>query len=192
MNAHVETCAMAVRARSSQSGGWRRRKGANGSGDPLAIILADHDAQRQMCERLRAIAHAGFLGAEDARALHKHLKEHLPRHHRDEDEALFPLLRERALPEDGLDEVLARLHRDHVYSSRAADEFMPIFAPLSSDQTRAIDLETSAKILRFVGRELRHLAIENAVVLVIAQVRLSKADLAQIARRMSGGATGEP
>lgn len=191
MNAPVRACAMAGRARSSQPGGSRGRKCVDAYGDPLAIILADHDLQRQICERLRAVAHAGFLGAEDARTLSCHLRVHLPRHHRDEDEALFPLLRERALPEDGLDEVLEQLHRDHDYSSRVANEFMPIFAPLSAGETRTIDLETSAKILRFVGRELRHLAIENAVVLVIAQVRLSKADLAQIARRMSGDNTEE-
>ena len=104
----------------------------------------------------------------------------------DEEEDLFPLLRRRALPEDEIENVLGRLsaeHRTDATQSQVVRERLE--AALIAQRAPALDPEVKSVLLTFARHELRHLALENAVVLPIARLRLTAADLTALSRRLA-------
>lgn len=151
---------------------------------PLDFILAEHDRHRRACNLLKRIARLGCVNRDQVLALEEFLAGDLARHHDDEDEILFPVLRKRALPEDELDEVLLRLEDDHRKSYPLVQDILTFLGSVPEGTERPVPSPVAAAILRYVAREQRHLAIENAVVMAIAQVRLTKSDLATMSRLM--------
>lgn len=151
---------------------------------PLAYILADHDRHRRACEMLRRIAKCHSVVKSDVAALKSFLAEDVTRHHDDEDEVLFPALRKRALPEDELDPVLLRLEQDHRDSYPLLQDILGFLDTVAEGVGSTVTPSVAAVLLRYAAREIRHLAIENAVVMAIAEVRLARADLAAMSRLM--------
>lgn len=151
---------------------------------PLDYILADHDRHRGICQRLREIARLGHIQGDEVASLSTYLTTGLTQHHDDEDEILFPALRRRALPEDELESVLSRLEDDHQRSHALVKSILDFFESAGPAQNVPVPQHLIAVILRYSAREYRHLAIENAVVMTIAQVRLTKSDLAAMSRQM--------
>ncbi|MCA0401592.1 MAG: hemerythrin domain-containing protein [Proteobacteria bacterium] len=151
---------------------------------PLAYILADHDRHRRACEVLRRIAKGQPVSQACIGVLKSYLADDVARHHDDEDEVLFPALRRRALPEDELSEVLLRLERDHRESYAILQDILNFLDAAATDGDVAVTPTVAAVILRYTAREIRHLAIENAVVMSIAEVRLTRTDLAAMSRLM--------
>ena len=150
--------------------------------DPLEHILADHSRQRSATAALRRFSETGSASRADAAALGRFLTLDMQVHHQDEDEALFPALSRRALPEDNLPDCLARLAEEH---RRADDSRAVILAALSRDgDPIAFAQPVRAAMLRHARAEQRHLAIENSVVLPLARVRLTRGDLRTISASM--------
>ena len=136
---------------------------------PLEFIFADHHRQRQAALMLNLIAAGGFE-ENGVRNLIKFLNEDFARHIADEELGFFPLLRERCLPEDKIDALIARLvdeHKDDESHGGAA-------ITLLENRLAGHDLneKEKEKISAFAEHILQHLAVENAVLLPIARVRM--------------------
>lgn len=152
--------------------------------DPLGLIDADHARQRAVCRVLRQLSIANRVDRELARDVANFLIHELPLHHRDEDEDLFPLLARRAFPEDGLAPILAQLAGDHIESCATARKIAAALSSPAEKPTMAVDRESAELARDYAASEQRHLAIENAIVMVIARKRLKAGDLQAMSRSM--------
>ena len=154
---------------------------------PLDVIRAEHDRQFVLCGQLIELAAKRRLGPliEGSEALLAYLVEDLPLHCRDEEEAMFPLLRRRCLPEDGIESVLAELDKDH-----AAERFLAAHLVIDL-KSIAIEGKSDSparlfETLRvFAEGQIRHLTWENRSVMPLAEIRLRPEDLVEIGRSMA-------
>ncbi len=152
--------------------------------DPLDYIFADHFRHRRVCAALRGFAAEGGALVRDAEAVSRFLRRDLFWHHDDEDDDLFPLLRQRAQPEDDLNAALDRLGEDHRRSEGMVEAITAVLAAPARDGTVRIDRKTRVAMNAFAAAEHRQLAIENGIVLAIARIRLTRADLARMSAAM--------
>jgi hemerythrin-like domain-containing protein len=153
--------------------------------EPLDYILADHVRQRAVCTLLRSFIVAKRAKAEDARLVLDYLKHDLELHHADEEKDLFPMLRRRALPEDELDKVLDRLAEDHRRSEALIADIKRHLSQAAVNGEVPLRAPAREALEAYAAAEHRHLAIENAVVMTIAGVRLNRGDLRMLGRNMA-------
>ena len=152
--------------------------------DPLAYILAAHQRQRAVCNRLRGFALAHHVPRREADRMTAYLTEDLRLHQEDEDLDLYPALRRRALPADGLGMTLARLEAEHRQGAALAEHIAEALTASPAAAEVPLDAAAAEAMQAYAASELRHLAIENAVVLALARIRLKRPDLKTISRRM--------
>lgn len=152
--------------------------------EPLDFVSADHFRQRSLCRVLQSFARSRHVPRECADKITAFLTHDLSLHHQDEDADLFPTLRKRAEPEDGLSTILARLSDDH---REASPLVLEIVAALSVKPKRggiSISAAAAETMFAYVEGEQRHLSVEAGIVLVIARKRLTTADLRELSRSM--------
>ncbi len=141
---------------------------------PLDFIFADHRRQRQAALMLNMVA-AGDFEERGMRDLIKFLKDDFVRHIADEELGFFPLLRERCLPEDKIGPLIARLVDEHKDDESCGATVTGLL------ENRLAGHELGDKdrrdITAFAEHILQHLAVENAVLLPIARVRMDDASL---------------
>ena len=99
---------------------------------PLEYIFADHHRQRQAALMLNMIA-VGEFEERGARNLISFLKKDFARHIADEELGFFPLLRERCLPEDKIDPLIARLVDEHKYDESQGSTVINCWKIVSQD-----------------------------------------------------------
>jgi hemerythrin-like domain-containing protein len=154
--------------------------------DPLDVIAHAHAIQVQICDAMERIAD-GLPDDIDRRlcaSVASCLQFDLPLHHHDEETALFPLLRQRAHPDDGIEEILDRLESEHSSDTDFAAEIAESLEQLGQGQ-RAANPDMLGYMLRgFFERYRRHVHWENTLVMPIARLRLTGDDLAQLAAAM--------
>lgn len=151
---------------------------------PLAYILADHHRHRALCSALEAL---GEQSPPDAKLLTQvlhHLETEMARHRADEEEDLFPLLRARARDED-IERVLALLVREHRQDEIDTRIIAEGLTECRDQNAASLDLDLCERIRLFVRRQRRHLAVENAIVMPLAEARLGPADRRLIAENMA-------
>lgn len=166
------------------SGGFLVRKGHDASRDPIELVHAEHLLMREALDAIdRLILEPDGLGSEAALEPYSYLRDEYLAHHLDEDEALFPLLRQRAEPEDRLDEILDRLEQDHQTGHDLIGAVLSILKRIVDDGAAPSDREFEA-LRFFCASERRHLIVENAIVLPLARARLTRADLDAIYDKM--------
>lgn len=155
--------------------------------NPLDLIASDHAMQVQMCDAMERIAD-GLPEEVDRRLCAQVaacLQFDLPLHHHDEETSLFPLLRQRALPEDGLDQILERLAQEHSSDNDFASEIAEALETLSQGG-RPANPEMLGYMLRgFFERYRRHIHWENTLVMPLARLRLTCDDLDVLKAQMS-------
>jgi hemerythrin-like domain-containing protein len=154
--------------------------------EPLDWFFAEHYRHRQLCRMIEEVAASPNFNAGPISQIIDFIRYDLALHIIDEEEDLFPLLRRRALPEDEIENVLGRLsaeHRTDATQSQVVRERLE--AALIAQRAPALDPEVKSVLLTFARHELRHLALENAVVLPIARLRLTAADLTALSRRLA-------
>ena len=160
--------------------------GATLSRNPLDVIAHDHEVQVQLCDAMEHIAD-GLPDDVDRRLCARVaacLQYDLPLHHQDEESGLFPLLRSRALPTDGIDEILDRLTDEHVTDTDYASEISEALETLGQGG-KVANAEMVGYMLRgFFERYRRHVHWENALVMPLARLRLTPKDLEALAARM--------
>ena len=154
--------------------------------NPLDMIAHAHALQVQMCDAMERIAD-GLPDEVDRRLctqVASCLKFDLPLHHRQEETALFPLLRERALPQDGLMDIIDRLASEHCADTDFALEIAEVLEHLGQGG-RAANPDMLGYMLRgFFERYRRHVYWENMLIMPIARLRLTQEDLGVLASRM--------
>lgn len=151
---------------------------------PLDFIQAGHLRHRAYCAMLGQFVLQRQASRDNADRMTAFLTADLALHYADEDEDLFPALRRRALPEDDLGAVLARLGEDHRRQTGMAESIAASLSRNPATDIVRLDTSTVEGIQAYVASENRHLAIENAVVLTIAGVRLNRNDLKAMSRAM--------
>ncbi len=148
---------------------------------PLGYFYAANRRQRRFCAELTAATQAPDVLAPALKALAIDLAEDFQRLEGAE-KLLFKLLRRRAEPEDDFSRILGILASDHD-TDRALH--LELGAALCAYVESTADRVTLATLVeRFVARKLRTIALENAVVLPIARLRLKPADLRQLAANL--------
>jgi hemerythrin-like domain-containing protein len=156
---------------------------------PLEFLLADHHRQRSLCHLLDGLADAAAPDAAIVDTAIGYIEQDLALHIIDEEEDLFPLLRRRARPEDDVERVLGLLSREHVEDDRLAGLILSGLcrSGLGGGAGTPDDLtsECRAALRAFARRQRRHIAVENAIVMPLAELRLSAKDRAGLARRMA-------
>jgi len=155
--------------------------------NPLDMIASAHALQVQMCDAMERIAD-GLPDEVDRRLcaqVASCLQFDLPLHHHDEEEGLFPLLMKRARPEDGLDQILARLASEHSSDNDFASEIAEALETLGQGG-RPANPEMLGYMLRgFFERYRRHVHWENQLVMPLARLRLTREDLAELQATMN-------
>ena len=153
---------------------------------PLDWFQAEHHRHRQFCALMHELAASAVFEAEPIRELIDFLRDELGRHLTDEEEDLFPLLRQRALPEDDVDQVLSRLYAEHKGDLVHGQALRTHLERCRETRTApGLDPAASLALDAFASQELRHLALENAVVLPLARLRLTTKDLKGLSRGLA-------
>lgn len=155
--------------------------------DPLELIRREHDRQSQVCDQLDELFN--FLGLEPvadwASSLRRFLSEDLPRHIKDEEEDLFPVLTRRCAGHEGLELILAQLTSEHELDMGLVEPILReletiVEAGAPSNPTRFL-----ADVRAFVETQRRHLIWENRAVLPLAEARLTTEDKKALGRAMA-------
>ena len=155
--------------------------------DPLHIILTEHDRQRRVAEWLWTHSDDQRLAPiqEQIATLLAYLTRDLLLHHRDEEDDLFPVLRARCVPTDGIETILAELDRDHAAESFLVRDIAVDLRVVAESR----DLEAPARFFTglriFAEGQRRHLSWENRVVMPLAGKRLTRQDLEILGRNMA-------
>ena len=154
--------------------------------EPLEWFFAEHFRHRQLCLMIDRIAGATVFEETIVSVVADFIRRDLPLHIIDEEEDFFPLLRRRCLAEDKIEEILGILSSDHKADMATAANVSQLLSR-SLQEKSALGLDQSAqRVLRaFSDQERRHLALENAVILPIARLRFSDADLKALSDRLA-------
>lgn len=162
---------------------------------PLDFFFAEHFRHRQLCGLIDQLSRTTFFDPGPIAEVVDFLRFEAPIHIIDEEEDLFPLLRRRCLAEDELEGVLGVLSAEHKADGllgRVVRDYLQLC--LDTRSAPGATLAGRRDLAAFATQERRHLALENAVVLPIARLRLTPDDLAGLARRLAarrGRAPGE-
>ncbi len=154
--------------------------------DPIDFFFAEHQRHRQFCRLLDALAVAPDFEASSLQAALDFCLQEIPRHFAEEEETLFQALRRRALPEDEVSVVLERLHDEHrADADRVRRLCQGLQTCLGSRLPPSSSRDVKQALQDQARHELNHLALENAVVLPIARLRLEPSDLAQMSEQLA-------
>ncbi len=154
---------------------------------PLDFIESEHDRQRMLCDRLVVLANDQDLKPviEEAEAVLAFITEELPLHHKDEETDLFPMLRHRCRPEDGIEAILAHLAWEHTLDRFLTYDLRLDLEALVGGKTPDDSMRVFIDMRTFAESQLRHLAWEENVVLPLARKRLVPEDLVEMGRNMA-------
>ena len=151
--------------------------------NPLDQFAEEHLIQREDCAALDRLAALTRPDRELAAKVLHHLDTMWVNHIHDEENALFPLLRQRSSPEDDIYDTLKRLAGDHSNSLAEAGKVRQILQDLV-DTGSLPGQDDTAILAGFSAHKRRHLIVENGIVLPLARVRLTDEDLASLRLRM--------
>lgn len=153
---------------------------------PLDWFFAEHYRHRQFCTLITTLAAEPRFDGRALTLVVEFIRNDLALHIIDEEEDLFPLLRRRALPEDEIEPALGRLSAEHRADIAHAQTVRACLeACLEAYRPPSADPAVSKAMRDFAAQEMRHLALENAIVLPIARLRLSESDQTGLGRRLA-------
>lgn len=152
---------------------------------PLDFLIADHNKQKLFFEKLDRLADAEHADSEAAAVIVDFLNHDLALHILDEEQDLFPLLRRRCPPEDEIEHVLSILDRDHEKETVAVQSLVhDIEACMVGGTPPRSKPALRSAIHRFARQQLRHIGVENSIIIPIAKARLIEDDLENLSKRM--------
>lgn len=148
--------------------------------EPLEYIFADHFRQRVLCGALDEMAEQKRFDREIAGHVLAFMKKDFGIHVLDEEEDLFPLLRQRAEADDEIGEVLTQLTAEHEADRQDCEAICKLVSQAECAGGKGGEL-----MRRFAANERHHLIVENAIVLPFAKARLTNADLESLGHQMA-------
>lgn len=146
---------------------------------PLDFIFAEHLRQREAATILTLISDGEFEGI-CLDELIDFFNEDFLLHISDEEVALFPILLQRCLPEDKMENVIHRLQEEHRQDEDSVEDVIATLVRLR--ERKFLTVEEARRLRRFAEHIRQHLALENGVLLPIARVRLEAEDLRVLAQ----------
>lgn len=153
---------------------------------PLLWIFAEHYRHRYLCQRLMDLLAPETFDQSLIHSILYFLEEDLELHIIDEEHDFFPLLRKRCEPDDQIDDVLQKLSGDHDDDIRLANQLTRLLKTSLLEQSSLKSYDNGAAIVeQFCTSQKRHIGIENAVILPIARLRLTEADLKLLGQQMA-------
>ena len=152
---------------------------------PLDYILADHHRQRELFSLCDELAEGDAFDSKLADAIAVFLETEMELHVIDEEEDLFPMLRRRLLPEDDAERIIGLLSGEHAADEALASEIVTALRKGMRTDCATVEPALRNALLTFADRQRRHLAVENAIVIPLAAIRLSKKDIFDLGRRMA-------
>jgi len=153
--------------------------------DPIEFVLSEHLNHRRMCRALERLAEATEFDAARITALLEFVRFDLTLHVIDEEEDFFPMLRQRCLPEDEVADVLDRLTLEHAEDKVLSVRVRDVLNACLIVRKPPCAMEGGAEALTaFALHEMRHLALENAVVVPLARRRFAPEDLQFLSQRL--------
>ncbi len=154
---------------------------------PLDFIVAEHGRQDAVCDVMGRLLHNPRHGAGLAtiEAVRCYLIRDFPLHVADEEEDLFPLLRERCPPGDSIGEVIDLLWREHETDAWLRLAVIEDLALLIGGRALSDPARAFGNLATFGETQRRHLAWENAIVLPRARSYLIASDHLELGRRMA-------
>ncbi len=154
--------------------------------DPFALLLEDHAKQWELCGWLERIADGlpDDVPPELCALAAQSLRTDMPRHHREEEEALFPLLIARAEDGDLADEIIAKLSEEHASDEGFAEELVDILERLEKGEPADNPNMLGYMLRGFFENYRRHIHWENTVLIPLAKRRLTAADVRELLERM--------
>lgn len=154
--------------------------------NPLDVIARAHAVQEQTCDAMERIADGLPNDIDRMLCLQVAacLQFDLPLHHQDEDAGLFPILKSRALPEDGLEEILDCLAAEHASDNDFASEIAESLEVLGQNVQSANPDMLGYMLRGFFERYRRHVQWENMLVMPLARLRLTSGDLENLSAQM--------
>jgi hypothetical protein len=153
--------------------------------EPIEYIFADHMRQRSLCRLMDELAGEPQYDPKLGELVALHLTVDMALHVIDEEDDLFPLLRRRARPEDDIERVLGLLSREHAADESLGHEVAEGLREAARVGQGCLAEGLRERLSRFARQQRRHLAVENAIVMPLAQRRLTSSDREQLARRMA-------
>lgn len=154
--------------------------------DPLDFILYEHLRHRVLCNALDALADGDEADVGAVARIAEFIRSDLSQHIADEEEAFFPMLRRRCLPEDEIDAALERMNREHAEDRELSAQVRVILLQVATEG-RAVAALPGAKgaLKRFAQNQRRHMMLENAVLIPLARRRLTDDDKRALATRLT-------
>jgi hypothetical protein len=147
---------------------------------PLAYLAADHDRHRSVCAYLAEAASAEIIDGQSARRISRFLQDELHHHFEDERLSLYPPLCQRSAGDHDFVRTIRRVEEAHAISERAIDIIARQLEQLPGKAATQIPHGLCTMLSDYARREAENLAFENAVIRVIAEVRLKKSDIDKI------------
>lgn len=151
--------------------------------DPLTFLAEDHMRQREICAMLHMVASQPYPEFRSMGVALAYLRHEFLLHNADERAVLFPMMVARCEKEDEIGLIIDRLLRDHEGAEEQAQKTCHILETIM-ETSKAPNEADRAELKDFAGRCQRYLILENAIILRLARVRLSKKDLAVLSRKM--------
>jgi hemerythrin-like domain-containing protein len=155
--------------------------------DPLEMLLACHGKILRQCDTLRKLAaHLHTHGCDAqaqqaAQGILRYFDSAGQFHHQDEEENLFPALRDSGEPAQ-VDALLQHLLKEHVVMLAAWGELRAVLQQLAAGTNVPLDEALTSK---FIDAYTEHIAVENSELLPLAARLLSPVQLRQIGIRMA-------
>jgi len=150
--------------------------------NPLDVLAHEHLRQKWLCDVLETIADGlpDKLEAALARTAVDILKTEAPLHHAQEEACLFPLLIQRAQPEDNIEAVIRQLTREHLADDTYSTDLIHLLEEMAAGN-RPTNPEMAGYMIRgFFESYRRHIAFEDLVILPLARLRLIDWDLKKL------------
>ncbi|RXZ43998.1 hemerythrin domain-containing protein [Crenobacter cavernae] len=160
--------------------------------EPLEMLAACHDKLRRFCKMLATLpAHLAAHGADGeavdaARAVLRYFDHAGPHHHQDEEDELFPLLRER---DPGAAAALARLHREHEVFIEQWQALRPGLQRIVAGEAAELP---AVLVASYVCDYRAHIAFEEEWLFPLAARLITPDELAAAGARMAARRQAQP
>ncbi len=166
--------------------------GGSSTLDPIKKIEKEQVHLLALCDRLEEIADGLPCNLSPFRfkMLAQELRRAVPQLHHHMEKLLFPILKKRALPEDGIDEIIGGFLHEHAMDDGYVLGVLEILDQLAAgpvpDRRNLEYFEAIGYQLRgFFEALRRHLRWQRFIVVRLARQRLSEKDLIELDTQIS-------